>query len=68
MVVVEEAMGAGVGVGMAGGVILTEGGEGQEGGCRVVGKTATLIILSLAREGAKVAGAEAAAHDAVSNM
>lgn len=65
MVVVEEAMGAGAGVGTTGWVSLTEGAEEQGGGCRVVGKTGTLIILSLAKEAEKVAGAEAVVDDAM---
>lgn len=69
MMAVEEVMGAGMeGVGMAGGVKLTEGDEGVGGGYKAAGKMETLIIPSLAREAEQVDGAEAVLGDATPDM
>ena len=59
VVVEEEVMGPGAGVGMGGVVTRTRGDEGEEGGCKVAGRMGTLIILSPARGAGKVAGVEA---------
>ena len=67
--VMVRAMGvleAGEGAGMGGGWKVIEGAEGEGEGYMVGGKTATLIILSLAREAEEVVGAEAVAADALS--